>query len=148
MFTYDYGIVTLNRVTWKVIPDPSVEQLILKDINSEEIFHFGKEAFGKLVKRFSRDVLSLVWLFNTYFWGNKVLGRMVDRFSDHFGARLMGHIHSSNKTTALAQLMVEQSLNHHAAHEYAEMFENLDIKLEKQAFLRAIGINDNETELA
>jgi hypothetical protein len=144
MFTYDYGIVTLNRVTWKVIPDPSVEQLILKDTSSEEIFNFGKEAFGKLVKRFSSDLLSLVWLFNTYFWGNKVLDRMVGLFNDNnenFSARLMGHIHSPNKTTALAQLMVEQSLNHHAAHEYAEMFENLDIKLEKQAFLRAIGTN-------
>jgi len=29
--------------------------------------------------------------------------------------------------------MIEQSLNHHAIHEYAEMFENLDIKLEPQS---------------
>jgi len=133
MFTYDYGIITLNGVTWDVIPDPSVEQIILKDTNSDELFQFGKENFSHLVKRFSRDILSLVWLFNTYFWGNKVLGRMVDWFSNKTGARLTSHHHSSNKIDALAQLMIEQSLNHHAIHEYAEMFKNLDIKLEHQS---------------
>jgi hypothetical protein len=131
MFTYDYGIITLNGVTWKVIPDPSVEQIILKDTKSDKLFQFGKENFSHLVKRFSRDILSLVWLFNTYFWGNQILARIVDLFSNKTGARLTSHHHSSDKINALAQLMVEQSLNHHASYEYAEMFENLGVKLER-----------------
>jgi hypothetical protein len=133
MFTYDYGIIKLNGMTWEVIPDPSVEQIILKDTKSDKLFQFGKENFSDLVKRFSRDILSLVWLFNTYFWGNKVLGKMLDWFKT--GARLTSHHHSSNKINALAQLMVEQSLNHHTSYEYAEMFENLGVKLGAEAQL-------------
>jgi hypothetical protein len=52
-------------------------------------------------------------------------------FSNKTGARLTSHHHSSDKINALAQLMVEQSLNHHASYEYAEMFENLGVKLER-----------------
>lgn len=127
MFTYDCGHVKLNGMTWEVIPDPSVEQIIIK--NADELFQFGKEAFDDLTKRFSSDLLSLQWLFNTYFWGNKELDRMFDESSDTSGAGLTGHIRSSNKKTALAQLIVEKSLNPHAVHQYAEMFENLDIRV-------------------
>jgi len=90
---------------------------------------FGKEDFSYLVKRFSRNILSLVWLFNTYFWGNQILARIVDLFSKKMGARLTTDHHSSEKKNALAQLVVEQSLNHHTSYEYAEIFENLGIKL-------------------
>jgi len=127
MFNYNYGIVTLGGVRWKVIPDPSVEQIILKDTNSDKFFQFGKEEFSNLVKRFSKDILSLVWLFNTYFWGNQVLAKIVDLFSNQTGASLTSYHHSSNKNKALAQLIVEQSINHHTTYEYAEMFENLNL---------------------
>jgi len=130
MFTYDYGVVTLNGVIWEIIPDPSVEEIILKDTNSDELFQFGKENFSDLVNRFSRDILSLVWLFNTYFWGNQILSRIVDLFSKKTGARLTTDHHSSDKKNALAQLVVEQSLNDHTSYEYAEIFENLGVKLE------------------
>jgi len=44
---------------WEVIPDPSVEQIIIKKKKPDELVQFGKEAFEDLTKRFSNDFLSL-----------------------------------------------------------------------------------------